>query len=339
MSDNETHSEVSKEEIAKISGNMKCCNSKKCSVYVCINCFAVYHQSCAKRYPNIKIIGETKVTCCSSEKMAENGDKQKQMCLELENRYLRELIDEIKDKNMVLRMNNELLLERMKRLENEKAAASDRNNLKMTYKGVAMRPPRREHNIEKSQEKGVEMRSSQQTNTQISAQQTTSTTSSEAPIPEQHGGRNEHSELVMGSEYDLADEKEDGFKTIQRKRRKAKRLGTGAVEANQEFGGEERKVWLYINRVKRSATAEMVKKYMEKKSGFEKENIEVRELPTNENRLKAFVVTAPLSRKDELYDRSFWPNYVGINRFDFNRHKDFLQNRGDFFQDRRDYNV
>ncbi|KAG5885296.1 hypothetical protein JTB14_002853 [Gonioctena quinquepunctata] len=106
------------------------------------------------------------------------------MCLELENRYLRELIDEIKDKNMVLR--KEILLEIMKRLDNEKAEVSDR----MT----------------------------------------------EASNPEKHAGMNVFSEFVeMGSEYDMADEKEDGFKTIQRKRRKAKRLGTGAVEANQEW--------------------------------------------------------------------------------------------------------
>ncbi|KAG5874681.1 hypothetical protein JTB14_021637 [Gonioctena quinquepunctata] len=94
---------------------------------------------------------------------------------------------------MVLRMNNELLLEGMKRLENKKAAVSDRSNLKMTYKGVAMRPSQTNHNIEKSHEKEVEMRSSQQTTTQTSAQQTTSTTSSKTPISEKLEGRNVYS--------------------------------------------------------------------------------------------------------------------------------------------------
>ncbi|KAG5887209.1 hypothetical protein JTB14_002189 [Gonioctena quinquepunctata] len=92
---------------------------------------------------------------------------------------------------------------------------SDGNNLKMTnLQGNGVRPSRSDHNIEKSQEKELEMRSSQQTNHRsvLNKQLAPSTTSSEASVLEKHDGRNVHSQFVMGSEYDLADEKEDGYK-------------------------------------------------------------------------------------------------------------------------------
>uniref|UniRef100_A0A6P7FFF3 Uncharacterized protein LOC114329753 isoform X1 n=1 Tax=Diabrotica virgifera virgifera TaxID=50390 RepID=A0A6P7FFF3_DIAVI len=131
------------------------------------------------------------------------------------------------------------------------------------------------------------------------------------------------------SEDTSAEEREDTreeFQTVVRRKRQRKNIGTGNSfnDKELEFSGGERKVWLYINRVKRAATEEVIKKYIKNNVEFENEIVQVKELPSDENRLKAFVVTASLKKKDILYDPSFWPSGVGISRFDFNRHKDFL---------------
>ena len=107
-----------------------------------------------------------------------------------------------------------------------------------------------------------------------------------------------------------------------------KRLGVGKttdIQQENGFMGAERKAWLYINRVKPHVTIEMVEAHIKKQPSFENEIISVKELPinnnNNRNNWKSFVVTAPLSRKDELYQPEFWPPNVGIKRFNFNLYK------------------
>lgn len=111
-----------------------------------------------------------------------------------------------------------------------------------------------------------------------------------------------------------------------------KRLGENEECADQtEFAGEERKVWLYINRIKRHVDANMIRSYIKGKSNFTNEKVEVTEIPSEQNGLKRFVVRAPISRKDEMYDTNFWPKGVGIKRFSFHKHREFLNNEA-FFQ-------
>ncbi|XP_044761264.1 uncharacterized protein LOC123318648 [Coccinella septempunctata] len=101
----------------------------------------------------------------------------------------------------------------------------------------------------------------------------------------------------------------DGFIYPRNRSRKfKKRLGQGgSSQENDNFTGEERKVWIYINRVKKEAKEEDVVAYIKAKAGFESENINVKEIPSNYNQLKRFLVIGPLHRKKELYEPEFWP--------------------------------
>ena len=127
-----------------------------------------------------------------------------------------------------------------------------------------------------------------------------------------------------------------GFQEVGNKRhnRRVKKLGTyqSSNSENNEFVGGDRRVWLYINRVKRSATEEIVGNYIKNKPGNANMKVIVKEIPAEHNQLKAFVVVAPMQKKDELYQTSFWPCNVGIQRFDFKKHKQFLQESNEFFQ-------
>ena len=67
---------------------MKCCRTRKCTVVVCVNCYAVFHRSCIERSTNIVFIRKGQVMCCSSTATA-NTDSGS----EKENGILRELIN------------------------------------------------------------------------------------------------------------------------------------------------------------------------------------------------------------------------------------------------------
>lgn len=108
-------------------------------------------------------------------------------------------------------------------------------------------------------------------------------------------------------------------------------MGTAEVTAaDTTFTGGERRVWVNIYRVNKSATDSAVKDYIVNKPNFANVTVYVKEIPNENSSLKSFLVIAPLDKKDLLYDPSFWPKNVGIRRFDFNRHRDFLDQAGSF---------
>lgn len=137
--------------------------------------------------------------------------------------------------------------------------------------------------------------------------------------------------------YEEEEEKQNekfSFQRSQRRKNYKKRLGQAeTTPENKENGfcGGDRRAWLYINRVKRQTTEEMIVNYIKSKPGFTNANISVKELPSDPNKFKCFVVIAPFAKKDELYDTKFWPNSVGIKRFSFAKHREFLRETDDFF--------
>ncbi|KAG5874591.1 hypothetical protein JTB14_001225 [Gonioctena quinquepunctata] len=112
--------------------------------------------------------------------------------------------------------------------------------------------------------------------------------------------------------YDNPNNKDNFVEVTYRKQNKQNRvykknIGTGPSDDISEFSGPERKVWLYLYRVKRAATEEKIKDYITKKPGYIN-GVCVKEIPTTEDRLRRYVVTAPLSKKDEMYKPDFWPS-------------------------------
>lgn len=60
--------------------------------------------------------------------------------------------------------------------------------------------------------------------------------------------------------------------------------------------------------VNRNTTTNMIEDYILTKEGFDKQTIMVKEIPSEENSLKRFVLTAPIAKKDEMYKPEFWPS-------------------------------
>lgn len=81
----------------------------------------------------------------------------------------------------------------------------------------------------------------------------------------------------------------------------------------------------------RKSTEQKIKEYIVNKPGCKEEDFTVKEIPTSENRLRRFLVTAPFNMLEKIYATDFWPEGVGIRRFDFVKHKDFLSELGGDF--------
>ncbi|KAG5883413.1 hypothetical protein JTB14_031301 [Gonioctena quinquepunctata] len=133
MADNDVVVETVTEKSSRNNGNMKC-NTKKCSVFVCVNCLSIYHQSCARRNPEFQVIEETKIKCCQLSKG--NHEQGRETLLGVENKYMKELLEGAKDKNKILTLNNDLLLQRIQRLEEGNIC----QKRKQSDTGVATRP-------------------------------------------------------------------------------------------------------------------------------------------------------------------------------------------------------
>lgn len=346
---------------------MKCCVTKDVSVYVCIRCYSLFHRSCLKRNQNVEILYENKVVCCKgqddgslSENSLGNAEKKSEMeKVMLENIYLKQILEEVKDKNEILKLNNKLLVERVLFIEEKNFRVKNQNNDKEENLSTL--------SSDKSDKlKQKEITRQQQTNIgklelqdhrKSRSDATSSGSSSLAHLTKGRSGSDDRGPVTrviditenvnkresrsLGSESEdkgvnvKANDGQDGFIQVRyRKRKFTKRLGTQVVSDEQKrtgFAGAERKAWLQLYRVKRTTTASMIEEYIKRKPEFQAANVKVLEMPTVPDRNKTFVVTAPLTLKDHMYDLAFWPEGVGVRRFNFAKNKEFLDGLGGNF--------
>ena len=268
---------------------------------------------------------------------------------ELEISYLKNLVSEVQDKNLILKENNSLLLERINRMEGNNKQKypnpprtignNGRNysfqRARNTSSGDVHAPITYKDAIEK--DKHGENITGQVQSMKSSLTDTTRQNSSNVrdekdntvvSFDRRNQNKNNEDKRFSGNEG------ENDFQ-VPRSRgtwRNTKKLGTSDASVNG-FEGGDRRAWLHIYRVKRTADEKIIADYIKRKPGFENEIVTVKELPTENNRLKSFVVIAPLNKKEELYETAFWPKMVGIQRFDFRRHREFLSQAGSFFLD------
>lgn len=281
----------------------------------------------------------------------------------MENMYLKRLVKEMEEKNQVLTQSNGLLCEKVNRLEEEICRKNVNRGAEVparSYRNVVVGsvgnglpelpeqmaaishaggPTQVRHvtvtgsgrGSQSVEMDGIEGSSGHQDDGGVMTSQRRVSLSKRMSSTEiravNQGGQNQNA--VDVNNFTTS----DAASRRQFRPRPKKRLGTGEnfEGAGGSFGGEERKAWLYLYRVKKTATAEIIRSYIQGKAGFQNINICVRELPGSEGQLKSFVVVVPIEKKDEMYELSFWPKYVGIKRFDFQRHKDFLSTAGSFF--------
>lgn len=328
----ESGSYRSEKDVNMLESNFKCCVKKKCKIKICINCDGIYHNSCSEK-KNIQTLSRRYVKCCDKTDDETLQKSNREEILELKIKHLNELLSQEKEKNQILKENsqllkenNRLLKEHIEKMETKKVMKKDTQYLdiaKRNYQTVTENKATPQIVVQMSENTEHDKRQENTNLKKVNQQQTRNAQIQGKPtiINEAYNSENKADQI---SEYTV----------VQRKKKyPRKRLGTGEVteeEMKTGFSGPERKVWINIYRVNNHVTADMIEKYIKQKNGFENENVSVSELDRKAGQYKSFCVTASLSKKDEMYEPTFWPPNVGIRRFKFDLHKN--SNGGAFFR-------
>ena len=128
----------------------------------------------------------------------------------------------------------------------------------------------------------------------------------------------------------LDNSSEDDFKTVSYKRnRKPKNFLVGNGTANNSFAAADKKVWLYIGKVKNGVTVENIIDYLNIK--LPDQSFSCDQLPSRGSNL-SFRVGASFDLKSTLEDPDFWPCGVHICRFNFFRFRRLELNKEEQFK-------
>lgn len=329
----------------------KCCKTKLASVVVCVNCGDLYHRSCLERKTSTNIT-DTRFECCESKvtsgnKYPKNSENEQ---LLLENDLLRKLNKEMEDKNNLLYENKRFLEEKISFYLNEikiyqqklGIQANHRENTgsqlpskTRTYSEAAKRQSQNDRNtgpVGKVTDKiGQKNNSAMKLNlpkVDITSLEVMAATEEEEESQQTELEDTETENNKDGYIYvESRKQKRKNNANVKQRYRKDTKIGEG--EKNDEMAAMEKRVWLFLSRIKRHVTADNVKAYMAKQLKQGVQDFIVKELPTNEQKNKCFMVGADYHHKDEIYKPTFWPAGVGFKRFDFRLYRR-LNDRQDF---------
>lgn len=308
----------------------KCCQTKSNKTLVCIACGNSYHLSCAikNKLKCIKIC-DTRLICCETNKSDTDN------LTKIENKMLKKLLEEKEDKykllmdnNKLLQSNNNLLQEKIDLLETRLKKNSEKRETNAD-KTIAS------EQLKKPYKKDKQTNSSQMGNSVNNKNSYVSDTNFEAQ--NQINKMNEIINLVnipdtSLNNSELGTRKEEEFKLVQNRRKKnnkkiVKRIGE---KENEDDFGAERRVWLYLYRIRRHITSEKIYDYVKNQETFKHAEIIVKELPTEENRNKCFMFGISECYKEEIYRQSTWPKSIGFKRFNFTKYNNYLRSNKDF---------
>lgn len=117
-------------------------------------------------------------------------------------------------------------------------------------------------------------------------------------------------------------------KNTKKTKRREINIGTAETETEDEendFIGKEsnKKVWLFISRVKDHVTIEKIKNYIKKKTDLHDDSdIVVEHTKTKYDDIRkdcqCFKIGINYDKKDVVYEENFWPKKVAYRRFNFN---------------------
>lgn len=128
---------------------------------------------------------------------------------------------------------------------------------------------------------------------------------------------------------------DEPFTEVRNKHRKRKIVGTAensTVDGSNDFEGSQisnnsnKKIWLFISRIKSHVNEEKVNDYISKKAKVDKDLISVKKLKTwyqTENN-NCFLIGLDPNLKETVYDPKFWPKGVAFERFNFKQGQRFL---------------
>lgn len=222
-----------------------------------------------------------------------------------ENQFLRRLIQELEEKNSLLKENKSLLEDKVTNLERRLVDKNTKVNKTINSTPANLKTP-------------VAMQPVNHLNSTVPV------TPRQVPL-----------DMVSnGNEWQIV--------KPRRFTRRRTQVGTAATsntetEENVFSGKPERidkKAWLFISRVKDIVTEEHIKSFIKKKTKLEDNDVIVTRFPTKYDNIrkdgKCFKIGIKFDLKDKVYESDFWPSRVAFSRFKFDIQP---KEGGDFLDD------
>lgn len=269
--------------------------------WICDNCNLLNSQSELSKYNTIESV--------LSDKQNINNEM-----LILENSHLKRIIKELEDKNDLLKQNKTLLEQKVRELEIKIVNKNHTNNTTLN-----------KHRIEKQQIDNIN-----QENT-TSEPQMAELGTAEIEINSDKINRLTIPTYrdILNKQPRIQNERKTG--TPNKKLRGPPNIGTASTDDESDFAGkserEDKKVWLFISRVKDHVSEDKIKMYIKKKTKIENSELTdneiiIKHIPTVYDTIrkdcKCFQVGIKFDRKDIVYQDNFWPKGVAFRRFKFN---------------------
>lgn len=302
----------------------KCCQTKTTKVLVCVNCGNVFHLSCAvKNKLKCNKICDTRISCCEQTQQGSCNDKVNTNDLLLnEIEFLKKLLKEKEDKYNIIVENNSLLKQNLNLLQQTQTNVSAKKNANQTIYKKQVAESIELADISRNAKNKINV------NKNSPRLQDLSNISERINFNEQNLESMESiTNINVLTEEQQTQEKD--FKIVTHKKNRIVKKNFGDNELNKDFGAQKR-VWLYLYRVKRHVTTEKITEHLKCQESFRSADIIIKELPTNESQNKCFMCGVDFSLKDEIYNPSTWPKSVAYKRFDFRKFNKYESRKEDF---------
>lgn len=325
--------EISSEDLQ--DKQFKCCQKSSKNI-VCVKCGNIYHYSCAtKNKMKCVKICETRIICSECAVQEESiYSEVNYMKFKIQAEYLYKLLEEKEQKYNLLLANNELLMQ---------------NNVLLQQKMEQLQYNQLNDRLSANTAKSHPIKNTKQQQTNIKSIINSRPNSNVIPpvnalLPNNTGFPQIRSEetLIGTDDKVLAEEQvnksitlipENGaninsnagekFTVVTYKKKKTAKKNFG--ENDTENFGVERKIWLYLYRIKRDVTAEKIANYFKNHTNFRNAAVTVKELPTNPSQNKCFMFGIDFEYKTEIYKPSTWPKHVAYRRFNFHKYNQYQQ--------------
>lgn len=288
----------------------RCC-SKKCTVYVCVRCFATYHISCGARFKFTELDGN-KVICCRSQSDGDGGsggsstggaaqtaditpvDSDERFVMQIT--LLKKLVDEISDKNTILKDCNDLLKDKIKLMEREMKAHREINSSCAGNEAERERMPEASGDVADRVVGGIK-----QSEASLSGSDGV-----EVGDPALGNGGCTQPKTVSDSVHVNV---QDGWQTVERKRRQTKDKNRRVMGSGSSFKieGVPRRTWLFVGRLKPDVTEDHLSDHV--KTVLSDEDVTCVKMNTR-GRSQCFRVGVNIRHREVLLKASNWP--VGV---------------------------
>nr|XP_023019147.1 uncharacterized protein LOC111507981 [Leptinotarsa decemlineata] len=294
----------------------------------CATCDAAYHNSCAQRK-----------TCCDPLVIIKEKNQMDSVQCATEESYLKEIIQllsrTIKDKDTIIAEKEiviALLKDKISHMEDILSKSNVNHNQTTRTKHSNERSAKKDKECENETSKNNATKSSKAMDDKKAGSHYQKLQSKQTALMSQliYINKND-TETPTGGTNVLQTNNEHESKTVRHMKKRRLQIGQAQISEEDENNGfagrelQEKKIWLFISRVKDHVTEEMIVSYLKNKTNGDSQ-IYIKEIKAHRKAKdnRCFKIGLNFNMKEDAYNNNFWPRGVAVCRFDFRKEEKYL---------------